>query len=340
MSDRILYIQTAFIGDAILSLPAIEKLHEKYQDSNIDVLCTPQSQDIFKSSPYITEVTVLDKKNKQKTLWATLKFAKELKSNNYTQIFSSHRSFRTGLIVLTLGTKHTFGFDNASLKHVYKSLIKYNVDKHEVQRNLDLIGFNYNDENWKIIPKIESSEEIKQTVLDYLNENNLKDGFIAIAPGSVWTTKRYPQNYFEELIERLIMNNNKIVLIGGKQDSGLCSSIKDKFESVIDSSGKFNIVGTVELLRYASLLISNDSAPTHMGMSADIKVLTIYCSTIPGFGFYPYNGKSRYISYDDLKCKPCGIHGHKKCPIKTFDCVKKLNLNYIIKNIGEMLSGD
>ena len=49
-------------------------------------------------------------------------------------------------------------------------------------------------------------------------------------------------------------------------------------------------------------------------------VLTIYCSTVPEFGFYPYNKKSSYISFNDLNCKPCGIHGYEKCPIKSFDC--------------------
>ncbi len=100
----------------------------------------------------------------------------------------------------------------------------------------------------------------------------------------------------------------------------------------------FSIVESIELLKSAKLLISNDSAPTHMAMSAEIKTLTIYCSTIPEFGFYPYNKKSDSISFDDLKCKPCGIHGHNLCPIKTFDCAMNLLPEQIILKAEEMLS--
>jgi heptosyltransferase-2 len=73
-------------------------------------------------------------------------------------------------------------------------------------------------------------------------------------------------------------------------------------------------------------------------MCADIPVLTIYCSTIPQFGFYPYNKKSDYISFDDLICKPCGIHGFSKCPLDTFDCAKLLVPNLVIEKAEKLLA--
>ena len=75
-----------------------------------------------------------------------------------------------------------------------------------------------------------------------------------------------------------------------------------------------------------------------MAMAADIPVITVYCSTVPGFGFYPYNTMSSFVSYDDLLCKPCGIHGHAKCPVKTFDCGNKLLPQQIIGKIQDIVS--
>ena len=72
-------------------------------------------------------------------------------------------------------------------------------------------------------------------------------------------------------------------------------------------------------------------------MIADIPTLTIYCSTIPQFGFYPYNKKSDYLSFNELNCKPCGIHGHDKCPINTFDCGYKLMPEMVIEKIAKLL---
>jgi heptosyltransferase-2 len=75
-----------------------------------------------------------------------------------------------------------------------------------------------------------------------------------------------------------------------------------------------------------------------MGMCSDIPVLTLYCSTTSDFGFYPYNAKSSYLSYDDLFCKPCGIHGYDKCPVNTFDCGYLLKPEIVISKIEKMLN--
>lgn len=337
-TDKILFIQTAFIGDAILSLPALQKLKEIYPECLIDVLCIPESEEIFNSSPAVNKAIVLDKKGVHKTLLSSMKLAIELKKNNYTKLYSSHRSFRTSLIVWILGINESYGFDTSVLKHVYKNLIKYNLSIHEVQRNLDLIRFNYNEINWRVKPEIKRNDFIKDKILSFMKEKGIDNNFIAIAPGSIWETKKYPKKYFEELIDYLIKKKFQIVLIGGNKDKELCASLlKNNSELIFDTSGLFSVIESIELLSYAKLIISNDSAPTHMGMAADIKVLTIYCSTVSDFGFYPYNTKSRFVSYDDLDCKPCGIHGYKECPIKTFDCGKKLEPKIIITTMEEML---
>lgn len=337
--ERILFIQTAFPGDAILTLPAIQVLKNKYPGSVIDVLCIPPTEEIFKASPYVNNTVVIDKRGKDKSLINTYKFVKELKKNNYSRLYSSHRSLRTSLIVLVLEIRESSGFDNSSLMHVYKNLIIYNSLKHEVQRNLDLVGFTYDEDSWKILPEINVENQSVIKVNDLISRNNLKDGFIAVSPGSVWNTKKYPAEYFENIIKYFVDRKNKIVLIGGADDKQLCEKISSQFLSnVVNTAGEFSIVESIQILKNAKILLSNDSAPTHMGMCADIKVLTIYCSTVPEFGFYPYNNKSSFMSFNDLKCKPCGIHGYDNCPIKTFECGKNLLPEQIISKMEEMLS--
>ncbi len=336
--ERILFIQTAFPGDAILTLPAIKKLKDFYSENTIEVLCIPATQDIFTASPYVDNAIFIDKKGEHKSLIRTYKFIKQLKQNNYTRIYSSHRSLRTSLIVLLLEVKETYGFDNSMLMHVYKNLIPYNSSKHEVQRNFDLVGYEYDDQSWRMIPEIISNKESLEKINSLIKQNDLQNGFIAIAPGSVWNTKKYPSDYFEIIIKHLVDQKYKVVLIGGENDKSITDNIVAKYSAnVINTAGSVSIVESIELLKYAKILVSNDSAPTHMGMCADIKVLTIYCSTVPEFGFYPYNKKSSSISFDDLKCKPCGIHGHDVCPIKTFDCAMKLLPGQVILKVEEML---
>jgi len=333
---KILVIQTAFIGDSILTLPMIQKLKEMFPESLIDVLAIPNTKEIFSASPYVNDVIVLDKKNVHKSLVALWNFGKEIKQRRYTKIYSPHRSFRTAFIVMQSGVKETFGFSNSSLMHVYKNLIEYKYNHHEVQRNLALIGYN-ND--WKILPEIEIPLSAKERVNNFINENKINTKTAAIAPGSIWNTKKYPLECYIAVIKFLIKESFVVLLVGGLNDKSLCEEVAKKFDrQVISAAGNFNLLESIELLKRTKIIVTNDSAPAHLGICANIPVLTLYCSTVADFGFFPYSKKSSYLSFDDLKCKPCGIHGYDKCPLGHFACGYNLKPERVILKVKEMLN--
>lgn len=338
--NKILVIQTAFVGDAVLTLPMIQKLKDIFNDAEIHVLCIPSSAEIFSVSPYVNEVLIYDKKEKDKGFLSLVKLILRIRSEKYSRIYSPHRSIRTAMIVKFSGAKLTFGFNNSSLKNIYTYLVNYDKSKHEVQRNLDLIGYSYNANSWKIRPELKITQVLSKPLEKLFVNYTDKSKYIVVAPGSVWNTKIYPSQFYRDIIKYLIDQKYFVLLIGGKNDQALCESLVFEFENYANSiAGKVSLLESVLVLEKAEMLISNDSAPTHLGMCADIPVLTIYCSTVPDFGFYPYNLKSSYISYNDLTCKPCGIHGYNKCPIKTFDCAYKLKPDIVISKIEEMLNG-
>ncbi len=214
--ERILVIQTAFPGDAILTLPMIQKLSEK-NNTNIDVIAIPSTEQIFLASPFVNEVFVLRKKSEHKSLLRTIKFARQIKKNNYSLVVSPHRSFRSALINFFVSANDSVCFDKAAFSFLYKRTVHYEENSHEVKRNFDLINFSG---DWRISPVIEAQrnsqilEEIKKTVA------NKK--VAAIAPASVWETKKYPKEYFSEIILQLRRKKYFIVVIGGKSDAELC----------------------------------------------------------------------------------------------------------------------
>lgn len=336
--DRILVIQTAFPGDAILTLPFIQELKKQNAESTIDVLCIPSTAEIFSASPVVERTIILDKRGENKGLFGFLKFVRKLKENNYQAVFSPHRSFRSAMVTLQLNADKSYGFDNSSLPFVFKKTLSYDHSAHEVKRNLNLLDKDYSGDKWKIIPEIKVSEESAAKVSSFLNSNKITK-FIAVAPGSVWETKKYPLEYFKELVKHFIKLNFQLVMVGGEKDKELCESLLEGYENkTFVTAGNFTFIETIELLKSSSMLICNDSAPTHLGVCADIPVLTIYCSTTPRFGFYPYNSKSDFISYDELFCKPCGIHGFRSCPLNHFNCGKMLLPESVILKAESLLS--
>jgi len=338
VKEKILVIQTAFLGDCVLTLPMIQKLKDKFPDSEITILCIPATKELFGHSAFIDYVIEYDKKGGQKSFGSFIKLLKVIRERGFTRIYSPHRSLRSALIVFFSKAASTTGFDTSDFSFIYKTVVKYNKDKHEVARNLDLIGFDTSDEKWKVFPKIDipdiTGSKIKKMMSELGNPQ-----LAVIAPGSVWNTKIYPEDHFKKVINYLVEKKYLVALIGGKNDEQICRRIEEQFDSGVKSyAGLLSIVESVALLKKSRLLISNDSAPTHLGMIAEIPVLTIYCSTVPEFGFYPYNSKSRFVSLEGLKCKPCGIHGHAKCPIKTFECAFDLSPDIVMASVEKLMA--
>lgn len=337
--EKILVIQTAFIGDAILTLPMIQFLSKKFDNCSVDVLAIPSTAELFSSSPFVNKVFVIDKKKEHKSFWSVIRIAKLISAGNYTKIYSPHRSFRTALIVLFSKVKETIGFSNSNFKQAYKNIIEYRYDFHEVRRNLELAGNSTSDIDWKILPIITPTDEVRKKVDEILSIEKIKN-FVAIAPGSIWATKRYPEEYFKKLIAYLISINQTVLLLGSKSDFEMCNLISNNNDNVVNLAGELSLIESIELLKKAKLLICNDSAPTHLGMCADIPVITIYCSTVPEFGFYPYNNKSQFIGINNLSCKPCGIHGHSGCPLGHFNCGFNLHPENILPIINKILDNE
>lgn len=337
--EKILIIQTAFLGDSILTLPMIQKLKERHPDSELHVLCIPATAQVFRASPFVDKTIAIDKKGKQKNLLSFYTFIRVLKKENYSTVYSPHRSFRSALITGYLRPENSFGFSNSAFKEIFGKIIKYEPGRHEVQKNLNLAGISYDEDNWRIQPQLNLPEVMTKPLEFFFVNYNPGSKVIAVAPGSVWNTKKYPIEYFEKVIDHFRRKGYLILMLGGEADREICEKIASKFDEGVNSAaGELSVTESVKILTGTEILISNDSAPAHLGMCAGIKVLTIYCSTIPEFGFYPYNNRSSYLSYDDLSCKPCGIHGLRKCPLETFECAMRLEPVRVIMKVEEMIN--
>ena len=336
--NKIVVVQTAFLGDAVLTLPMLEVLAEKNPAAQIDVVTIPKNVEIFSASPFVNEVIIYDKRLSHRGMKALWFFAKELSKKNYDVIIAPHRSLRTSLLVLFSGIKESVGFSNSSFPLVYKYKVEYKYHQHETERNISLVSDELKSKYSALLPKIIYNESIEKKVGDFLSSIDQTKKIIAISPGSVWLTKRYPKEHFITLSRTLIDRNYLILLIGSEAEFSLNEEIKkSQNDNCINVAGKFSVVETVYLLSKCCLLVTNDSAPTHFGMAANIPVVTVYCSTVPDFGFSPYNGKSSIVSLSGLPCKPCGIHGYEACPLAHFDCGQKLLPEQVLNEIESIL---
>jgi heptosyltransferase-2 len=114
-----------------------------------------------------------------------------------------------------------------------------------------------------------------------------------------------------------------VYLLGASADIEACESIRLKANrrEVEVLAGKLSLLEAAALMKYARMNYTNDSAPLHLASAMDAPVTAVFCSTVPAFGFGPLSPRSFVVETPEkLSCRPCGIHGFRKCPKKHFNC--------------------
>jgi len=335
-SKKILIIQTAFLGDVILTTPLIEVINQQLTEYTIDFLTIPSSVNIVQYNPSLKNIIAFDKRGRDKGFKGLYSLSRRLADQHYEICLTPHRSWRSAY--LTKSTKATYrvGFDTSVWPGAFTHLINYEQKTHEIERNLSLLQpLGIKKQQGLIYPKIFPTGEDIKVVLEILTNLALVNNknLFAIAPGSIWSTKRWPLSYFQKFCQLLSDENIKVLLIGSEDDKIICDFIEQACDKCYSLAGKLTIRQTKYLLERCQGILTNDSAPLHIGMAANIPVYAIFGPTIPQFGFTPLGDKSKIFERKDLTCRPCGIHGGKKCPTKTFACMKEIYPEMVFRKV-------
>lgn len=327
---KFLIIQTAFIGDVILATAVAEKLHQYYPDASIDFLLRKGNESLLTDHPFIKTVFVWDKKQgKIKNLFS---ITRKIRSLKYDHVIDLHRFASSGFITGLSGAKNKIGFDKNPLSFLFTKKIKHEIGnmpgqqtggKHEVERNQQLIE-ELTDKQFSK-PKLYPTQQHFESVKQYKNTS-----YICIAPTSVWFTKQFPKEKWIELCSKLSLT---IYLLGAPADSAACDEIKNSSsnKNIINLAGKLNFLESAALIKDAHMNFVNDSAPMHIASAMNAPVTAIFCSTVPSFGFGPLSDTSKIVeTTEQLTCRPCGLHGHKACPLVHYNCAYTIDIKTII----------
>lgn len=315
---KIAVIQTAFPGDVVLSSPLFAALKDEFPDYLTVAVVRPESEPLLRNNPGVDSIEQFDKYGKDSGLSGIFRLAGSLKGCQ--KAFIVQRHLRSAAIAYLARIPERIGFDNSAAGFLYTDRIKYRNDLHEVQRCLSLAGID--DDRYGPIVYIDDG--CKDRVGELLRSSGIGGEFAVVAPGSIWPTKRYP--YYPGLIHLI---NEKlglpVVLLGGGEDEELAHSIATACkESLLNLTGKTDILESAAIISMAEIAIANDSAPSHLAAAVGIPVVAVFGPTVPDFGFAPYSRRSAVVDIGRMYCRPCGRHGHRRCPEKHFRCMMDL----------------
>jgi heptosyltransferase-2 len=330
-----LVIQTSFLGDTVLTTPLIAELSRR---GPVDVVTTPASAGLLMNHPGIRAVIAYDKRRADRGVRGFFRLARTLRRFGYDAAYLAQGSPRSAALALVAGVGRRIGFNTSAGRRLYTETVEYREDQHHAQRLLSLAR-----------PPQPPSTEIRPRLYPGIPERGAVDRFlalydalgdaplVALAPSSIWETKRWP--YYTDLARELAANA-RVVVVGSREDAPIAEEVAAAAGPAgINAAGVFNLLGSAELIRRCSVLVTNDSAPQHLASAMDTPTISIFGPTVPAFGFGPLARQSMTLGHTELACRPCDRHGPRRCPLGHWRCMREITARDVAPRVLDILSG-
>ena len=327
----------------ILTTPLLERLA---QDGPVHVVATPASAGILANHPAVASVIVFDKRVADRGLAGMRRIAAAVRATDARRAYLAQGSLRTAAVAWLAGVPERIGFATSPGRLLYTRQVAFDRTHHHAQRLWQLGGPATNPRanpransyaTPTVRPSLYPSPADHARVDELLRASGVDAGdvLIALAPGSVWATKRWPS--YDALAAELAtrrdgadpLHGARIVVVGGADDAPLAAAIVRALEasghaSAIDATGRLSLLASAALLARARVLITNDSAPLHLASAMNTPTVALFGPTVPAFGFGPLADVRAIVQHEQLDCRPCGAHGPQRCPLGHWRCMREL----------------
>ena len=326
---KVLFIQTAFIGDAILASALWETWHAAHPEDAIHICVRQGNEAMFHGHPFLAGVHVWNKKGRLLPRYQSLnELARLLRRERFDAVFTPHRHASSGWLAWRSGAPIRVGFDVHPLRRVFTYRVPHGFEEgvHEIERNHRLV------QGWT------DAEAPRMPRLYPEPLTPVGRAFAVLAPASQWATKQWPVERWIELCDSLAEEVPELRLVGGPTDAALLEEIAAKTlhpNAVVQADQ--GLLKSAALMVQAAWVLTNDSGPLHLASAVNAPTVAVYCSTVPAFGFGPLSSRSRVVeSAETLPCRPCGVHGKTSCPLKHFACGQSITVDQVLSALDAL----
>ena len=305
--NRILIRATNWIGDAILTIPAINSIRETYPQAHIAVLAKPWVADIYRLFTDIDEIIIYE--NKYDNVWGVFRLARMLKKKKFDLAILLQNAMEAAimscaaLILLRAG----YSSDGRGLLLTHRVRRNRGIKKlHQIDYYLEMVkalGCVSTDKEMHLETKI--SHNVAQSVLQKYIPNQYKI-IIGIAPGATYgPAKRWFPARFAAVADKISsVFDCRIILLGGKSDWDTAEEVRKLAQAnLLNLAGKTSLEEAIYLISQCRLFISNDSGLMHIAGALNIPTIAIFGSTNPSTTSPA--GRQSVVVRREVSCSPC-----------------------------------
>lgn len=347
----ILVVQTAFLGDLLLSIPLLRRLKQTYSGAPLTLVTRKGLARVMLDLGVVDHAYEVTKGNRQ----SYELILAQLTNKKFQLVISPHESMTTAIFVNGLVADRKIGFHKWWNFFAFNSRIKKNQNYPDAIRQLSLLaGMDRELDLWLLdigqknlnqpdqtgaLPQVPiwASMSLREQLVKHPSPVSLRGPVAVIFPGSVWATKRWTHEGFLAVARFLESQGHHVLWAGALDEKELCDRFEKELPQTQSVAGQLSLTQMLVLLAHAELVVSNDSGGQHLAAVAGTPTVSIFGPTVLTQGFRPWNSKAVIAEVHGLECRPCGRHGHQRCPIKTHACMKSLSSEQVIHQIQKLL---
>lgn len=352
---KFLIIRLGSMGDIILTTPVVTALKERYPDAELDFLVKKEYSNLLTANPGIRKIIPFDSKGEHRGFKGLFEISRELREEGYTHVIDLHGNLRSRVISALLPGSKTLRYGKQAIKRRllllgFKVNTRHTVDSylaalsplHLVLPSTGGRGLRGGGEMLMLLPKIYLSQDEEKAADKFLAQIDVHkdEAIIGLAPGAKWQTKMWMEEGFIETGRKAVKElNAKILIFGGPDEKDLAERVAAGIgKEALSVAGKSGLKETAALIKRCKVFVSNDSGPMHIATAVGTPVVSIFGPTVQEFGFSPL-GKGIIVE-KELRCRPCSLHGGKKCPKGHFECMKGIGSDDVFAKVKELWKGE
>ncbi|MFC1885520.1 lipopolysaccharide heptosyltransferase II [Thermodesulfobacteriota bacterium] len=335
---RILIRSANWVGDAIMTTPALWSIRQHFQDAEISILAKPWVAPVFYKNPHVDRILSYDAAGRHGGWLGIPRLCRDLRKFRFDLAILFQNAFEAALLAAGAGVPNRVGYttDGRSL------LLTHRVHRgrsYKQQHQIDyyqeiLKGIGLICDNRK--PTLVLDEKERQSAAEILHRHHIleTDSVLGINPGAAYgTAKRWPQERYAGLCDKLRKaHETKIVIFGGPGEEALGERIAGTIAGgCVNLCGKTSLREAMALIERCRLFITNDSGLMHVAAALDRPLIAIFGST-DHITTGPYGSNSRIVR-TSMPCSPCL---KPECP-EDHQCMKQISIDMVYVAAQEFL---
>ncbi len=329
--DRILIRSTNWIGDAIMTTPAVRSIRKNFPDADITLLALPWVADVFSACPHLDHIFIYDKKGRHHGLRGKLRLAADLRKRHFDVTVLLQNAFEAALITTVAGIPVRAGYTTDGRGVLLTHGVRKHADigrKHQVhyyQEMLQGLGMQRGPDTLELFLEPDAVQEADTLLLEKLQGREVP--IIGLNPGAAYgPAKRWPAAKYAELAAGLAAETDGLILVFGTEaDQKAAGEISAAAgDNVLDLTGKTSLAMAMACIDRCRVFVTNDSGLMHVAAALNTPLVAVFGST-DHIATGPYSEQATVIR-QSLDCSPC-MKTH--CPKDHFQCMEQITVDEV-----------